>query len=117
MTDILSEATPAELLKAYSRLGKQHPVETKTEAARRLADAFATFLDEAADNPELTNADIREDINAIVARNIVAVSMAFHSACVCFSCLGVDCEDLGNAVATSAEALDDRITKSAGMVH
>ncbi|QYA12964.1 hypothetical protein [Rhizobium sp. AB2/73] len=117
MTDVLSKATPAELLKAYSRFAKEFPVETKTEAGRRLADAFATFLDEVADSPDVTNTDIRDDINAIMARNIVAVSMAFHSACVCFSCLGMDCEDLGNAVATQASGLDDRITKSAGMVH
>lgn len=117
MTDVLSKATPAELLKAYSRLAKQFPVETKTDAAKRLADAFATFLNEVADSQEVTNADIRADINAVMARNIVAVSMAFHSACVCFSCLGMDCEDLGNAVAADAEALQARITKSAGMVH
>ncbi len=117
MTNVLSKASPAELLKAYSRLARQHPIPTKTVAASRLAQAFAAYLDEVADNPDVTGEDIRAEINEVMARNIVAISMSFHSACVCFSCLGFDCEDLGNKVALEAEALHLRITKSAGMVH
>ncbi len=117
MTDAISKASPTELLKAYSRLAKQHPIPTKTEAGARLAQAFATYLDEVADNPDVTNDDIRAEVNAVMARNIVAISMSFHAACVCFSCLGFDCEELGNRVALDAEALHLGVTKSAGMVH
>lgn len=95
--------TPSELLRTYAQLAEQHPIEMLTDGGRNLQKAYIAFLRSVADAGN-SGSEILSDLAPLIARNFVAVSMAFHKGRACVDCIAHQAEFLGDAIAAEVNS-------------
>lgn len=108
--------TPSDLLRAYAQLAEQHPLEMLSAGGPDLQRAFVAFLRSTADAGD-GGTEVMSDLALLIARNFVAVSMAFHNGRACLDCIDAQAGDLGAAIGAEIDAQNSQSPENPKGMH